>query len=152
MGLQYFVILLFVQPWAKIKDMDDNNVELKLDTSRLVGERKPKKLSVFRRKETSTQADVRRTKDIIMMDLGVCSCPKFIENTRCYKMVFETLESFSLNWSVSFIRELGSQVMSCCCLNMPFPCLCSNPFGEKLLSNSMISFQIIREYPPLSLF
>ena len=67
-----FIFLLSVQPWAKIKDMDDNNVELKLDTNRLVGERKPKKPSLFRRKETSTQADVRRTKDvIIMMDLGV---------------------------------------------------------------------------------
>ena len=65
-----------MQPWAKIKDMDDNNVELKLDTNRLVGERKPKKPSLFRRRETSTQADVRRTKDvIIMMDLGVCFFP-----------------------------------------------------------------------------
>ena len=53
----------FFQPWAKIKDMDDNNVAMDLNTSRLVGERKPKRsLSLSRHKETSLQADVCRTK------------------------------------------------------------------------------------------
>ena len=50
------------QPWAKIKDMDDNNVAMDLNTSRLVGERKPKRSSLSRHKETSLQADVCRTK------------------------------------------------------------------------------------------
>lgn len=72
MGFTVFSFFLFVQPWAKIKDMDDNNVELKLDTNRLVGERKPKKPSLFRRKETSTQADVRRNQGYNYNDGSGC--------------------------------------------------------------------------------